>query len=82
MQEKFGDDVQFIFVESQNHGMDEVENMILKKAWFSDHAMWTTEAPFQTGASTIPHTVVLGNDGEVLFNNSPVESKIEDLLLE
>lgn len=80
MQEKYGDDVTVLLVESQGHGMDDVERMIVDKKWFSDHAIWTTEAPFQTGASTIPHTIVLGNDGEVLYNDHPIEQKIEALV--
>jgi hypothetical protein len=80
LQEKYGDDVTVLLVESQGHGMDDVERMILDKKWFSDHAIWTTEQPFQTGANGIPHCVVLGNDGEVLFNEYPNEGKISDLV--
>jgi hypothetical protein len=81
MQEQYGDDVQFIFV-SGGESPDDIEQFGLKKAWFSDHAIWTGEAPFETGASTIPHCVVLGIDGEVLINANPlsVHSAIEEAI--
>lgn len=71
MQEEFGDDIQVIFVESQGSNEDQVERFKMEKKWVSENAIWTSEAPFETGASGIPHCVVLGNDGEVLINDHP-----------
>lgn len=81
MQEEYGDDVQIIFVSSGDEP-DAIESFGLKKAWFSDHAIWTGEAPFVTGASTIPRCVVLGIDGTVLINDNPmsVHSAIEEAI--
>ena len=50
MQEKYGDDVQFPFVESQGTSADDTEKFVLQKKWLNDHAIWTNEAPFETGA--------------------------------
>ncbi len=73
MQEKYGDDVQFMFVETGSNP-DDIEKFALGKKWFSDHAIWTSEAPFATGSKFIPHCVVLGNDGEVLINDNPMSA--------
>ncbi|MSR46222.1 MAG: hypothetical protein EXS13_04010 [Planctomycetes bacterium] len=83
MQEEYGDDVQFMFV-SNGEKPEEIEQFGLKKGWFSDHAIWSSEAPFQTGATTIPHCVVLGIDGSVLVNANPMSahSEIEQVLAE
>lgn len=84
MQEEFGDDVQFLFVESQGASAKDMEKFVLQQKWFSDQAIWTCEAPFQTGAGGIPHCVVLSNDGEVLINANPLSahSDIEAALKE
>lgn len=84
MQEQYGDDVQFLFIESQGASEADMEKFVLQKKWISDNAIWTTEAPFQTGASGIPHCVVLGINGEVLINDNPLSahSKIEEALTE
>jgi hypothetical protein len=82
MQEKYGDDVQFLFVESQGTSAEDTEKFVLQKKWLSDHAIWTNEAPFETGARGIPHSVVLGIDGTVLINDNPMSahSAIEEAL--
>ncbi len=74
MQEKYGDQVQFLFVESQGTSAGDTEKFVLQKSWISDHAIWTNEQPFETGARGIPHCVVLGIDGEVLINDSPISA--------
>jgi len=81
VQNDLGDEVQVIFVESQGHSIEEAEQCALQHKWFSDRAIWTTEQPFETGAKGIPHTVLLGNNGEVLYNGSP-SSQVEDLIAE
>jgi hypothetical protein len=74
MQEKYGDQVQFLFVESQGTSPEDTEKFVLQKSWISDHAIWTNEQPFETGARGIPHCVVLGIDGEVLINDNPMSA--------
>ncbi|MBL8843649.1 MAG: TlpA family protein disulfide reductase [Planctomycetes bacterium] len=78
MQEEFGDDVQVILVESQGSNLEQVQKFAIGKKWASENAIWTTEAPLSTGKSWIPCCVLLGNDGEVLLNDSPI-SKHSDL---
>src|SRR5688572_9665725 len=55
--------------------------MALKNGWLNEWSMWTTEQPFESGSNSLPHTVLLGNDGEVIFNGKP-SSAIEDLIAE
>jgi len=81
MQNELGDDLQVIFVESQNHTIEEAEQLALQKKWFSDRAIWTTERPFEFGDGGLPHTVLLGNDGQVLYNGSP-SSAVDELVAE
>ncbi len=84
MQEEYGDDVQFLFIESQGASAKDMEKFVLQKKWFSDAAIWTCEPPFETGAGGIPHCVVLSNDGEVLINDNPLSAHtaIEEALKE
>jgi hypothetical protein len=81
LQNKFGDDLRVIFVESQNHSIEEAELSALQHKWLNDYGMWTTERPFETGSNTLPHSTLLGSDGEVLFNGKP-PGNIEDLIAE
>ena len=78
LQETYGDDLQVLFV-SSGDDLPKVESFGLKKKWINERAMWSKEAPFQTGSNTIPHCILLGNDGEVLFNGKPT-SKVEELI--
>lgn len=82
MAETFGEDVQVILVECQGSSIDEVERFALGKKWVSDHVIWTSEAPFSTGKRTIPCTVVLGVEGDVLFNDNPLSghATMEELI--
>lgn len=80
MQEKYGDQVQVLFVESQGTSPEDTEKFVLQKSWLSEYAIWTNEAPFDSGSRGIPHTVVLGLDGEVLYSASPNEGAIETIL--
>jgi hypothetical protein len=82
MQEELGDDVTILFVESQGHGADEVENFIYEKKWMNDRSIWTTEHPFDTGAKGIPNYALLGIDGEVLSMGHPMSDhkKIMELI--
>jgi hypothetical protein len=81
LQEKFGDDLQVIFVHSQDATPEEVERFILAHKWMVDRPIWTNEQPFQTGSSGLPHATILGNDGKVIFNGSP-DGSMEDLIAE
>jgi len=81
LQKQYGEDLKVLFVESQGHTLDDAEKMAFKKGWLNDLSMWTTEQPFQTGSNGIPHTVLLGIDGEVIYNGSP-GSAVEDLIAE
>lgn len=84
MQEEFGDDVQFIFVESQGASANDMEKFVLQQKWFSDQAIWTCEPPVKSTGGGLPSCVVLGNDGEILISDNPMSahSAIEAALKE
>lgn len=81
LQNELGEDLQVIFVEAQGHSIEEAEQCALTHKWASDRAIWTTEAPFESGSNSLPHSVLLGNNGEVIFNGKP-SSAIEELIAE
>ena len=47
LQEKFGDDVQVIFVECQNTPKDTYEAFAWKMKWMGNRSMWTAEHAHQ-----------------------------------
>lgn len=81
LQEEYGDKLQIVFV-SGSDTPDAVQAFALKKKWLGGRAMWTQEAPFETGLSYIPAAVLLSSDGEVLLVDNPisVHNKIVDLI--
>ena len=83
MAAEYGDDLQIIFVESQRRvDEDGVEAFIWDHKWMGTSAMWTNEAPFNTGSSGIPNFALLSNEGEILLMGHPgaMHSKIEDAI--
>jgi len=83
LQDELGDKVQIVFV-SQSDAPAAAQAFALKKKWLGGRAMWTQEAPFETGLSYIPASVLLSSDGEVLLVGNPLENhnKIVDLIEE
>lgn len=57
-----------------------IEAFIWDHKWMGTTAMWTGEAPFNTGAPGLPNCVLLSNEGEVLLMGHPgsMHSKIEE----
>jgi hypothetical protein len=83
--EEFGDKLQTIFIEVQNHGMDDVLTLGYDKGWMGTNAAWTVERPsFETGSRGIPNFVLLSSEGKVLLKGNPnsMHSAIEDAILE
>jgi hypothetical protein len=72
LQETFGDDLQVIFVESQGATPAQAEGFSLAHHWLGNRAMWTSEHPFDTGATSLPNFVLIGNDGKVLLKGNPL----------
>ena len=81
LEAEFGDDVTVLLIESQGATPEKMESFALQQKWLLAGGIWTTEQPFQTGSGSLPHTVVLGIDGEVLFNDRP-SSAVENLVSE
>jgi thiol-disulfide isomerase/thioredoxin len=73
LQQTFGDDLQVVFVESQDATPDGMEGFCLSRGWFGTRAMWTCEQPFDSGARMLPYFVLVGNDGRVLLKGHPLE---------
>jgi hypothetical protein len=77
LQQTFGDDLQVVFVESQDGTSDTVEAFCLGRRWLGTRAMWTCEQPFDSGARMLPYFVLVGNDGRVVLKGNPLEQSQE-----
>jgi hypothetical protein len=73
LQEKYGDDVQVIFVECQNTPKDVYEAFAWKMKWMGNGAMWTIERPIPTKGKGLPETALIGVDGQVVLQGNPGE---------
>jgi hypothetical protein len=71
LQETYGDDLQVVFVESQGATPAQAEGFSLARRWLGGRAMWTSEHPFESGATSLPYFVLLGGDGRVLLKGNP-----------
>jgi hypothetical protein len=71
LQEKYGDDVQVIFVECQGTAKDVYEAFAWKMKWMGNGAMWTNERPIPTKGSGLPEAALIGVDGSVLMQGNP-----------
>lgn len=69
--EKYGDDLQVIFVECQGTSPKGTERFTYKRKWMGTSAMWTSERPFTTGAKGLPNFALLSADGELLMKGHP-----------
>jgi len=77
---ELGDDFNVIFVESQGTSAEGTEAFIYRQRWGASQGMWTSEPPCESGSSTLPSFVLLGNNGQVLITGYPAESKLKDLI--
>lgn len=77
LQETFGDELQVVFVESQGSTRDQTAAFAVQQKWMGGRAIWTTERPFETGATMLPNFVLIGNDGHVLLKGSPLSEAKE-----
>lgn len=82
MQQEHGDDIQVILVEVQGSDQPAVEQFALGKKWLGTGAVWTTERPVLTNATTIPNCVVLDAEGRVAMMGNPISmhGDIEELI--
>lgn len=71
LQEKFGSDIQVIFVECQNTEKDVFEAFAWKMRWMGNNAMWTAERPLSTKGTGLPETALIGIDGSVIMQGNP-----------
>jgi hypothetical protein len=83
LQEELGDDVQVIFVHSQNATQDQWEAMSWRSKWRGNAAMWTDEPPVQVEGNTLPKVALIGVDGTVLLTGNPnaMGKKLEEAVL-
>ena len=71
LQEKYGDDVQVIFVESQAHTREDYESFAWRSKWMGNNAIWTDERPIPTVGTGLPETALIGVDGKVIMQGNP-----------
>jgi len=70
MQNELGDQIQVLFVESQNSTDEAIAEKQLQLKWLSGRAMWTKERPFDTGSRGLPSFALLDADGNVVLKGS------------
>jgi hypothetical protein len=78
LKEEYGDDVNVLFVESQNTSPEDTEAFILKMKWMGSASMWTNERPMDSGSNSLPSAVLLGSDGRELMRGAPIHQKIKE----
>jgi len=71
LQEQYGDAIQVIFVESQNHDRPDFESFAWRNKWMGNNAMWTDERPIPTVGQGLPETALIGIDGKVIMQGYP-----------
>lgn len=72
LQERYGDDLTVLFVESQGATRDKAEAFAMARRWLGTNAMWTTERPVQSPGRTLPSFVLLSASGETLLSGNPL----------
>lgn len=70
LQKEFGDDIQVIFVESQNSGYGKSMGMAAKSGWLGTEAIWTNKYLFSTGGGGLPSFALLDGEGKVVLKGS------------
>lgn len=82
LQEKYGEDLQVIFVERQRTPRDKFEAFAWKQRWMGNRAMWTEEAPVPMVGRGLPETALIGVDGRVVIQGYPgsLGSKLEEAI--
>ena len=76
LQQEYGDDIQVIFVESQQYDAgDAVEAFAWRSKWMGTRAMWTEEPPMQSSGSGLPSCALLDIDGKLLLEGNPLAMK-------
>ena len=71
LQEKYGEDLQVIFVECQSTPKDTYEAFAWKSKWMGNRSMWTAELPVKKESNVLPEVALIGVDGEVLLQGNP-----------
>jgi len=71
LQDRYGEDVQVIFVECQGTDKDVYEAFAWKMKWMGNRAMWTDERPIAMKGRGLPEAALIGVDGTVLLQGNP-----------
>lgn len=70
LQEEYGDDIQVIFVESQNSGFGKSVGMATKSGWLGNQAIWTNNYLFSSPGRGLPSFTLLDGEGKVVLSGS------------
>ena len=70
LQKEFGDDIQVIFVESQNSGFGKSVGMATKSGWLGNQAIWTNNYLFSSPGRGLPAFALLDGEGKVVISGS------------
>ncbi len=84
LQEIWGEDLQVVLIEAQGAGADEAARFALRQRWFGGRSLWSSEVPFWPGGNSLPTSVLIGNEGQVLWKGNPLthSREIERLIAE
>jgi hypothetical protein len=82
LQEEYGDKLNVVFVAGGKDTAEQVQGFAMARKWLGGRAMWTSEAPFETGLPYIPAAVLMDSSGEVKIINNPLDihKKIVELI--
>ncbi len=82
LQKEYGDDLQVIFVESQNSGYDKSIGMAAKYGWLGNQAIWTSDYLFSIDSKGLPSFALLDAEGKVVLKgmSSSLHSKMVETI--
>lgn len=80
LKEEYGDDLQVVFVESQNSGYEKSIADALKYGWLTHDVVWSSDYVFSTGSKGLPSFALLDAEGCVVLkgSSSDLKGKMED----
>ena len=80
LQEELGEDLQVIFVESQNTPPEDTERFILQHKWMGGRSMWTNERPVQVNTKGLPSYALISSDGKMLSEGNHISKAVKEMI--
>jgi len=79
LKEEYGDDLQIIFAESQNSGLEKSIDLALKNEWLVHDVIWSSDYVFSIPGNGLPKFALLDAQGKVVLQgrSSDLKKKME-----